>query len=133
MERRFNSLRSLREYKKWSMDTLAKKIGVTAPTIWKWEQQEIAEGPAWLKPKHRNLLSAAFTDEELAEAFDPDWQPSAAPEEPVEESSQPEVIVQPVIPEPTKAEVLADLMAILPKLSTKELQSLLGTAQIFVH
>lgn len=129
MERRFNSLRSLREYKKWSMDTLARKIGVTAPTIWKWEQQEIAEGPSWLKPKHRNLLSAAFTDEELAEAFDPDWQPS----EPVEESSQPEVIIQPAIPEPSKAEVLADLMAILPQLSTKQLQTLLGTAQIFVH
>ena len=77
MERRFNSLKELREYYKMSLTDVGKKLGVTPATIWQWEQH----GNEWLKPRHRLMLLRAFSEEDLKEAFDPDWTPP--PAEPV--------------------------------------------------
>ena len=77
MDRRFNSLRELREYYRLSLSDLSSKIGVTAPTIWQWEQKP----NDWIKPKQRRLLQEAFSSADLSEALDPDWTPDMRPQE----------------------------------------------------
>ena len=85
MERRFNSLRELREYYKYSLSDLSNKMGVTAPTIWQWEQKP----NEWIKPKHLRLLEEVFSKADLAEALDPDWTPDMRPtDEPEKEPVQ---------------------------------------------
>lgn len=71
MERRFNSLRELREYYKYSLSDLSNRMGVTAPTIWQWEQKP----NEWIKPKHRRLLEEVFSKADISEALDADWTP----------------------------------------------------------
>lgn len=128
MERRFNSLRSLREYKHLSMEALARKLGVSGPTIWKWEQEEQKVGPGWLKTKQRIALKAAFTDEELAEAFDPDWTPSES--DPVKEHEDRTTITicQPS-DEMTPADIISELMVIMSKMNLNEMKAVLSSAK----
>lgn len=71
-KRRFNSLTELRKYHRMSLGYVAKQLCVTPATIWQWEQKP----NSWLKQKHRLQLQRVFSQEDISEAFDPDWKPN---------------------------------------------------------
>lgn len=78
VKRRFHNLRELREAYGMSLLDVGNKLGLTAPTIWQWEQKP----NEWIRPKHRRLLEQVFTREDIAETFDADWTPPEPEKEP---------------------------------------------------
>ncbi len=131
MERRFNSLKELREAYRMSLADVGKAIGLTAATIWQWEQK----GNAWLwsKARHISLLEHVFDPKDVAEALDPDWTPPPAEPEP---EQKPEVVVaakwMSSSGETTPADVISELMAVLAQLNLKEMTAVLNTAKLIL-
>ena len=125
MERRFNSLKELREYHRMSLNDVAEKLGVTPATIWQWEQKP----NDWLKPKHKLQLQRAFSQEDIAEAFDPDWNPP----EPEPEQPKREPICVTAFSESELEHMIRELMCVFTELNDDRKTVLVDYADYLYH
>lgn len=125
MERRFNSLKTLREYHRMSLNDVGEKLGVTPATIWQWEQKP----NSWLKPKHLLQLQRAFSPEDIAEAFDPDW----TPPEPEPEQPTREPICQTAFSDSELEHMIRELMCVFTELNDDRKTALVDYADYLYH
>lgn len=143
VERRWHSLREMREYYGLSLSDVGGKIGVTPPTVWQWEQHP----NDWFRPRHKIQLLRAFSQDDIDELFDPNWVPKPKTEQPeqpeqleqpaeqpaeekVEE--KPTILVMPQWDHQTPAGVISELMTVMSKLTLDEMQAVLNTAKMIL-